>query len=250
MRRISLSGAAPRMAAVPKKTRIRLPPRRRVMTASSKATWRRTLRCWEGSVTPVSSGLGQSTPPTLNPANIGSPHFSDQACWGPVTTLATGSASLDPACPLGPPGNVLGIQALTGRFDLPMVRMLGRTIVCGGRANRERPRGLEVFAEVPGNPTGRIDSIGADAQIQRLEDEHNHPVVAQGRKNDVVRVGAGLVAHGSFERRHGHREHGSLEGSAGVVANLHPGHVSDGERSEEHTSELQSLRHLVCRLLL
>src|SRR5262245_64076159 len=26
--------------------------------------------------------------------------------------------------------------------------------------------------------------------------------------------------------------------------------VHDGERSEEHTSELQSLRHLVCRLLL
>src|SRR5205814_3702424 len=25
---------------------------------------------------------------------------------------------------------------------------------------------------------------------------------------------------------------------------------ADGERSEEHTSELQSLRHLVCRLLL
>src|SRR5437899_6985721 len=28
------------------------------------------------------------------------------------------------------------------------------------------------------------------------------------------------------------------------------GSVADGERSEEHTSELQSLRHLVCRLLL
>src|SRR5205814_10455759 len=27
-------------------------------------------------------------------------------------------------------------------------------------------------------------------------------------------------------------------------------HSSRGERSEEHTSELQSLRHLVCRLLL
>src|SRR5262245_64790928 len=26
--------------------------------------------------------------------------------------------------------------------------------------------------------------------------------------------------------------------------------VMDGDRSEEHTSELQSLRHLVCRLLL
>src|SRR5437899_7839255 len=34
----------------------------------------------------------------------------------------------------------------------------------------------------------------------------------------------------------------------GVVAVYHPG---DGDpRSEEHTSELQSLRHLVCRLLL
>src|SRR5262245_64701616 len=28
------------------------------------------------------------------------------------------------------------------------------------------------------------------------------------------------------------------------------GAFTDGERSEEHTSELQSLRHLVCRLLL
>src|SRR5258705_9120449 len=28
------------------------------------------------------------------------------------------------------------------------------------------------------------------------------------------------------------------------------GGVLDGKRSEEHTSELQSLRHLVCRLLL
>ena len=28
------------------------------------------------------------------------------------------------------------------------------------------------------------------------------------------------------------------------------GHVDHGKRSEEHTSELQSLRHLVCRLLL
>src|ERR1035441_10799697 len=28
------------------------------------------------------------------------------------------------------------------------------------------------------------------------------------------------------------------------------GHLDDHNRSEEHTSELQSLRHLVCRLLL
>src|SRR5438045_9661633 len=31
---------------------------------------------------------------------------------------------------------------------------------------------------------------------------------------------------------------------------LHPERLGLGERSEEHTSELQSLRHLVCRLLL
>src|SRR5436853_5281519 len=31
---------------------------------------------------------------------------------------------------------------------------------------------------------------------------------------------------------------------------LPPGAVGDRPRSEEHTSELQSLRHLVCRLLL
>src|SRR5205814_9120452 len=35
----------------------------------------------------------------------------------------------------------------------------------------------------------------------------------------------------------------------GLVDDHRLGHVRDG-RSEEHTSELQSLRHLVCRLLL
>src|SRR5438045_4687056 len=35
-----------------------------------------------------------------------------------------------------------------------------------------------------------------------------------------------------------------------VDVDLQRGLVADDERSEEHTSELQSLRHLVCRLLL
>src|SRR5205814_6548293 len=34
------------------------------------------------------------------------------------------------------------------------------------------------------------------------------------------------------------------------VAHRHPDGIEAGVRSEEHTSELQSLRHLVCRLLL
>src|SRR5258705_1874302 len=40
-----------------------------------------------------------------------------------------------------------------------------------------------------------------------------------------------------------------------LLNNYNPGYFGDGsnaytDRSEEHTSELQSLRHLVCRLLL
>src|SRR5437899_5416361 len=37
---------------------------------------------------------------------------------------------------------------------------------------------------------------------------------------------------------------------AAVIGGLLAGSCTDGGRSEEHTSELQSLRHLVCRLLL
>src|SRR5262245_63398568 len=47
---------------------------------------------------------------------------------------------------------------------------------------------------------------------------------------------------------------GPPEGSAGDLATAHEVHLVPGGaprgRSEEHTSELQSLRHLVCRLLL
>src|SRR5687767_15407100 len=38
--------------------------------------------------------------------------------------------------------------------------------------------------------------------------------------------------------------------SAAVVAQFREGHLSIEVRSEEHTSELQSLAYLVCRLLL
>src|SRR5437899_10752082 len=58
-------------------------------------------------------------------------------------------------------------------------------------------------------------------------------------------------------QRHGHKRQEGREGFAEIV----PSDARDGSahqnsheyqrrRSEEHTSELQSLRHLVCRLLL
>src|SRR5437899_2540709 len=43
---------------------------------------------------------------------------------------------------------------------------------------------------------------------------------------------------------------GMLSGFASIFADAPIVHVVVSERSEEHTSELQSLRHLVCRLLL
>src|SRR5436853_3253534 len=38
--------------------------------------------------------------------------------------------------------------------------------------------------------------------------------------------------------------------AAGRVVDFGSSELFEGDRSEEHTSELQSLRHLVCRLLL
>src|SRR5438045_5546165 len=53
------------------------------------------------------------------------------------------------------------------------------------------------------------------------------------------------------------RKDAPRKGKVGLVSGggsghepMHGGYVGRGMRSEEHTSELQSLRHLVCRLLL
>src|SRR5258705_7705130 len=53
-------------------------------------------------------------------------------------------------------------------------------------------------------------------------------------------------AQAELPRARNHREHGH-EGHHELEENTRRNQV---DRSEEHTSELQSLRHLVCRLLL
>src|SRR5436853_4342567 len=50
-------------------------------------------------------------------------------------------------------------------------------------------------------------------------------------------------------RSHQRRHHGTPDHDRHVQEGL-GGSRDRGDRSEEHTSELQSLRHLVCRLLL
>src|SRR5436853_557916 len=71
-----------------------------------------------------------------------------------------------------------------------------------------------------------------------------------GAGSGAVRTIAGTMAiHEELERRLAEFKHteASLVFQSGFTANLG---VLQSLRSEEHTSELQSLRHLVCRLLL
>src|SRR2546425_6622135 len=51
-----------------------------------------------------------------------------------------------------------------------------------------------------------------------------------------------------FRSRHRRRDHGRRDRARCGAAR--PPHGACGQRSEEHTSELQSLAYLVCRLLL
>src|SRR5262245_65282539 len=71
------------------------------------------------------------------------------------------------------------------------------------------------------------------------------PLVVRGADGQADTLTLDLAAGGAFTLLGGSRfDAGAGEGDRFVIAG------SEVERSEEHTSELQSLRHLVCRLLL
>src|SRR3712207_8949825 len=57
-------------------------------------------------------------------------------------------------------------------------------------------------------------------------------------------------ARGRLRALCGPKSASALDGGAHGVAPLRPGAVVVADRSEEHTSELQSRQYLVCRLLL
>src|SRR5689334_25051662 len=61
--------------------------------------------------------------------------------------------------------------------------------------------------------------------------------------------GRARVHHGAA-RRLPHQGRGARKSAVGRAAAAHRHRPSDAARSEEHTSELQSQFHLVCRLLL
>src|SRR5262245_62913624 len=69
-----------------------------------------------------------------------------------------------------------------------------------------------------------------------------------GLLDDSVRAGQDGLRNGQAERLGGGRVDDQLDLRGLLDRQI--GRLGSLERSEEHTSELQSLRHLVCRLLL
>src|SRR5438552_17186056 len=58
------------------------------------------------------------------------------------------------------------------------------------------------------------------------------------------------ISHGSVASKRSHHARATRKGLASGDRALEPSDVARSPRSEEHTSELQSPDHLVCRLLL
>src|ERR1035441_1173410 len=95
-------------------------------------------------------------------------------------------------------------------------------------------------------PPGRFRWWHGPCVLLLRRAEHGAHAGADGAA-DIERRGGARVWHLQAVRRFAEQlqrapaDHGDSGGADGV---------SLGDRSEEHTSELQSLRHLVCRLLL
>src|SRR5947209_12834446 len=86
--------------------------------------------------------------------------------------------------------------------------------------------------------TSSASAAAASASLLRRADNQQGAV-------DVV---ADLVGHGAEEEAAGAGHPLVPDDQQVVVAFV--GHLDEGRRSEEHTSELQSRQYLVCRLLL
>src|SRR2546425_3700499 len=81
---------------------------------------------------------------------------------------------------------------------------------------------------------GATDHMPAHADFRILAERYHYSPPLEQRPERLAHCGAGLDGHGAPFRV--------------VVHALHGRDIDD--RSEEHTSELQSLAYLVCRLLL
>src|ERR1035438_303150 len=106
----------------------------------------------------------------------------------------------------------------------------------------------------------RRQTVSSTSIIQCCDGPRVHP---ESAPSSMLNVGSGTTASGSTSRRTprpvhtGHAPCGllneKLRGAGSSIEIPQYTHANSSEksisRSEEHTSELQSLRHLVCRLL-
>src|SRR5262249_61483617 len=103
-----------------------------------------------------------------------------------------------------------------------------------------------LFLRTPRPPTSTLFPYTTLFRSQLGELGDNEALVVDGNRRQRRASGA--------ERRPGQRIAGILDGDDVAGANQHAGDEVEralaAARSEEHTSELQSLTNLVCRLLL
>src|SRR5262245_63430957 len=111
-------------------------------------------------------------------------------------------------------------------------------------AEMSMPKGKSMSKE-----TGMMAPGGQGGHLYMQTNEVRNVVVhyrrsANGLLEQVERIATGGRGSGTFKPISGQESApNAFEGAASVI-------LSPDKRSEEHTSELQSLRHLVCRLLL
>src|SRR5256884_7204715 len=144
------------------------------------------------------------------------------------------------------PGAVAGRRFPHGRAELGRLRE-GRH----PRGPDRRGRGL------PQSTEARLPAAHRLRRARREDLERaDHAVLRQGRSRGEARPGGGELSTapdrefllGSPDARCGAGRRGHRAGAPG--ARRAPGEPNRLARSEEHTSELQSRLHLVCRLLL
>src|ERR1035441_877275 len=126
-------------------------------------------------------------------------------------------------------------------------------------AEPEIERGIVLLIGVE-RTVEEVEALEADLQLVRLADlevlEDAEFIVVVGGSMNVRKAEGAVVSLGGCRKARGVEVLVRLqtlariagdEGNGGLVRSSGDGVVA---RSEEHTSELQSLRHLVCRLLL